>query len=218
MQETSKHKLIVVGAGGHGREMIWLARECAGQWSVAGFLDDSEHAQGKDVSGVPIIGRIDDWKRFEDAWFIVAIGSPRVRQAVIHRMEALGQPRYATLVHPGVLQSSHVSIGEGTMIAAGCILTTQINVGRHVVLNLACTVSHDAVLEDFCTVAPGVTIPGNVRLETGSEVGVGCSLRQGLRIGRGALAGMGAVVTKDVAARDVVVGCPARPVRQLDAF
>ncbi len=211
-------KLIVIGAGGHARDVIWLAREAKQPFELVGILDDQDSSQGCSFSDVPVVGRVDDWPRFADVSFVVAIGSPRARRRAVEQMERLGSPRFATVVHASVLHSSYVAIGEGAMIGAGCILTTQVTLGRHVILNNGTTAAHDVTAGDFVTVAPRVALSGNVTLESGSEVGTGACVRQGLKIGRGAMVGMGSVVTKDVAPGDVVVGCPARVMKQLSPF
>ncbi len=210
--------LIIVGGGGFAREVIWLAREATQPWDILGCLDDSDTAQGQSLSGVPVLGRVRDWTAYPDANFVVAIGNPRVRRQVVRRMEASGVPRFARLVHRAVQMSAFVNIGAGSMIAAGCVLTTQVEIGRHVILNLACTVGHDCTIADAVTVAPGVAISGEVQLAEASEIGTGACIRQGLRIGRGAMAGMGAVVTRDVPDFELVVGSPARTLRQLESF
>jgi sugar O-acyltransferase (sialic acid O-acetyltransferase NeuD family) len=214
----SAQRLIVVGGGGFAREVIWLARESRQRFDVIGCLDDGEALQGQSLSGVPVLGRIADWVQHRDAQFVVAIGTPRTRRAVVQKMQRAGQPAFATLVHRGVHCSDFIEFGCGSMITAGCVLTTQIRIGEHAIVNINCTVGHDTVIEDFCTVAPIVAISGNVHLQTGSEIGTGSSLRQGVRVGRGAMVGMGSVVTRDVADNDLVLGSPARAVRQLDAF
>ncbi len=216
---ASAPRLVIVGAGGHAREAAWLAGACEAPWTVLGHLDDRAELQGTQVGSLPVIGRIDDWTRCEgEPWFFVALGSPRQRRTVVERMKALGQPRFAILVHRGAVRSGRDTIGEGSMVAAGCVVSTDVAIGSHVILNIGCTVSHDSVLDDYATLAPGVAVPGAVRVEAGVELAIGCSLRQGLRVGRGAMVGMGAVVTKDVGAGDLVIGCPARTIRTLDEF
>lgn len=211
-------RLIVIGAGGFAREVIWLAREAVEPWDVVGCLDDRDEAQGQELSGVPVIGRVQDSRNHPTAHFVVAIGNPRVRRQVVQRMALEGTPRFATLVHRSVQMSSFVKIGAGSIITAGCILTTQIEVGRHVILNLSSTVGHDCVIADGVTVAPLVAISGEVRLEEACEIGTGACIRQGLHIGRGAMAGMGAVVTRDIRDFELVIGSPARPLRHLEPF
>ena len=210
--------LIVVGGGGFAREVIWLARESRQSFDVVGCLDDADASQGKTLSDVPVLGRVDDWQHHAEAAFVVAIGAPRTRRAVVQKMLARGTPAFATLVHRSVQHSAYVEFGAGSMIAAGCLITTQITIGEHAIVNIGCTIGHDTVIEDFCTVAPIVAVSGNVHLQAGCEVGTGSSLRQGIRVGRGAMVGMGSVVTRDVADADLVLGSPARSARQLDAF
>lgn len=215
--ETRK-PLIVVGGGGFCREVIWLARECGDEWDVKGILDDNPEVHGKSFCDVPVLGSVTDWTRFGDAWFCVAIGSPRTRKNVVEKMHSLGPARYATLVHPSVLMSEYVSVGEGSIITAGSILTTQICLGRHTIVNLVTTIGHDVTAGDFCTTAPHVAISGNVTLGDGVEVGTGALVIQGRSLGTGCFIGAGAVVSKDVAENVLAVGAPARQVKSLEPF
>jgi sugar O-acyltransferase (sialic acid O-acetyltransferase NeuD family) len=213
-----KNDLIIVGAGGHARELAWVANEATLPWRLIGFLDDCVLLQGRDLMGVPVLGPIADWTSYPDAAFVIAIGSPRVRRDVVRRMQLLGTPGYATVIHRSVVRSPHVHIGVGTMVMAGCVLSTQISIGCHAIINQSATVAHDAIIEDFCTIAPNVTLSGNVTLRQGAEVGTSTCVRQGVTIGRGALVGMGSVVTADVADAQLVFGNPARLQRVIDTF
>lgn len=212
--QAVQQKLIIVGASGFGREVAWLARE-SGMWSIQGWLDDAPEILGSSICDLPVLGRIMEWPRFPDCKFVVSIGSPRARRRVVEAMRAAGEPPFATLIHPSVHRSAYVAIGEGTVVTAGCILTTQIEIGRQNILNLNVTVGHDCVFGDFCTIAPMVPVSGNVKLGDGVEIGTGASIRQGITMGAGSMAGMGAVVVKDVAARELVVGSPAKPIKEL---
>jgi acetyltransferase-like isoleucine patch superfamily enzyme len=108
-----------------------------------------------------------------------------------------------------------VQISEGTVICAGCILTTNIRVGPHAQINLDCTIGHDVVLEEFATLAPGVHVSGWVHLGARAYVGTGAVILNGtadapLVIGDDAVIGAGACVTRSVAPGTTVVGVPAR--------
>jgi serine acetyltransferase len=105
------------------------------------------------------------------------------------------------------------------VICAGCILTTNITIGNHVQINLDCTIGHDAVLEDFVTLAPGVHISGCVKIEEGAYIGTGASIINGTRdefivIGRDAVVGAQACVTRSVGAGVTVVGVPAKTMQR----
>jgi sugar O-acyltransferase (sialic acid O-acetyltransferase NeuD family) len=206
-------KLIVVGGGGFGSEVYWLAEEAG--WDVLGFLDDNAITSNTGLLDQPILGPITDWVKFEGTKFVVGIGAPRTRQRVVEAMCQLGVPQFATLIHPSVHRSRFVEIGEGTMVTAGCILTTNISIGRHNILNLNVTVGHDCRFSDFVTVAPMAAISGRVTIRERVEVGTGAAIRQGLEVGQGSVVGMGAVVTRDLGPQGIYVGNPARLLKSL---
>lgn len=208
-------ELLVVGAGGLGREVLWLASECRPRWKILGVLDDDDAMQGMTLAGSCVVGRVGDWRRYPKASLVVAIGNPRARRKVVAALTDAGRPRFATLIHPSVRISRFVEIGEGTLIAAGSIVTTDVRLGCHCVIDRMANVSHDDVLGDFCIVSPGVALGGNVTLGDGVWVGAAASVRPGIRIGAGSMIGMGAAVVSDVAQNTVVAGCPARAIKSL---
>jgi len=216
MEKTNK--LIIVGGGGFCREVIWLARDCATKWDIVGVLDDNPAMLQQTLCGIKVIGNIADCMNFPDANFVVAVGSPRTRRTIVDRMQLCGDVNFATLIHSSVLKSDFVEIGVGSIITAGCILTTQISLGRHSIVNLGCTIGHDVVAGDFCTLAPKIAVSGNVTFGAGVEVGTGSTIIQGLEIGQGSFVGAGAVVSKNIPPNVLVVGCPARQVKTLEEF
>ncbi len=206
-------ELIIVGGGGFAKEIIWLARACGRV--VKGILDDSLEAQGYKLSAVPIVGTVADWINFENCEFIIAIGSPRVRAKVLSKMTNLGEPVFTKLIHPSVNMSEYVEIGDGTMICAGSILTVDIKLGNHCILNLNVTVGHESIFGDFVTVAPMAAISGNVLLDDCVEIGTGATLRQGLTVNKGSMLGMGGVLTKNIPESCVFAGNPAKKLKEL---
>ena len=115
--------------------------------------------------------------------------------------------------------SEYVTFGAGTMICAGVILTTQITVGDHCIVNLGVTVGHDAVIGDYSTVAPHATISGNVRLGRGTEIGSGAILIPGAHVSAGSFVAAGATLTRPVETENcLMVGTPAKHSKTLEAF
>ena len=206
--------IVIVGFGGFGREIDWLAKECGR--TVLGFLDDNTDP-GKQ-GAYTVLGGLDSWPEYSNADFVVAIGNPRVRKKVVEELENQGLTDFATLIHPSVRMDESVEIGKGTVICAGSIATVDINIGNHVILNLNVTVGHDDIIHDFVTVAPMVALSGNVVLEEGVEVGTGAVIRQGITMTCGSMLGMGAVLTKDTEANMIYVGSPGKPLKQLPEF
>lgn len=213
-------QLIIIGAGGFGREVLWLTTEInkAGpRYSVLGFLDDNPSRHGTEVNNVPILGGTDLAGRYvadPAVRFVIAVGEPDIKKAIVKRLEPLGV-RYATLVDPHARGDwDHIAVAEGSIICAGTILTTNIELGAHVILNLMVNVGHDTKIAPFTTVAPNSTISGGVTIGEGSYLGSGSIIRDEVVIGDWSVVGMGALVTKAVPAEVVVAGVPAQVIRQ----
>lgn len=211
------NKVVVIGAGGHGREIAELARACAKAGTCGEFVGhvvDPEFAPpGRDVNGWPILGGL-DWleKHRAEVLAICAVGAPALRRAVATRAKSAGA-EFVSLVYPGAVVGPTVRLGEGVVIAAGCALTTNIRLGNHVHLNLGCTVGHDSVIGDFTTLSQGVRVPGFVTIKEGCDFGTGAVCIDRITVFEWSIVGAGSVLIKDVPADTTVVGVPARVIK-----
>ncbi len=203
--------LIIVGAGGHGRETAYAFLREAHASCFLGFLDDI--SSGTTPEGWPILGRVGDAPKHSAARFVVAVNDPRARRALVARLHALGVTRWGSVIHPEIRLHASVSLGAGCSLLGGCQLTTNIRVGDHCIVNRGAHISHDCTLGDFCSLNPSASVAGSVSIASGTELGSGCVIRQRITIGPGATIGMGSIVVKDVADNSVVVGNPARVLR-----
>lgn len=208
--------LIIIGASGFGREVAWLVErinEKASTWNFLGFLDDNKDIQGKIINGYEVIGTSEDIIKYPNAYVVCAIGASAIREKVITKIESLGHKNFATLIDPSVIKSNLMKIGEGSIICAGTILTVNIEIGKHTIINLDCTVGHDAVLGDFVTLYPSVNVSGNTIFGKCVELGTGMQIIQGKTVGEYAIIGAGAVVVKDIPSKCTAVGSPAKPIK-----
>lgn len=209
--------LYIIGAGGFGREVAWLVERINAQkptWDIKGILDDNTSLHGTELNGHTVIGGCDYLKNVaKDAWVVCAVGSPKIRRVIIEKIQDYLFVKFATLIDPSVILSDTVTVGEGSIICAGTILTVNINVGRHVIINLQCTLGHDDVIEDFVTIYPGANVSGNVVIGAATEIGTGTKIIQGKSIGVESVLGAGAVVVKDIQCNCTAVGIPANVVK-----
>ncbi len=209
--------LYIVGAGGFGRETLWLAErinQMKHTWNIRGFIDDNEQIHGREFGGYPVLGGCDYLAdRAEGVWAAVAIAAAGVKRRVVERLAAYGGLHFATLVDPSVIMSDDIVMGEGCIICAGCIITINIRLGKHVIVNPACTVGHDSVLGDYVTLYPGVNVAGCVSVGAEAELGTGMQVIQGRTIGAGSILGAGAVVVDDIPQGCTAVGIPAKPIK-----
>lgn len=202
--------LVFAGTGGQARELHAIAEALGAEWNPIGFLDDDPGAAFFSVHGLPVLGGLDWLEGHPEPAMAVGIGSPPTRRKVVERIRAFGPRRFPTLVHPMASVGPRVELGEGVSVCPGVVVTTDVAIRDHVLLNFGCTVGHDAVIHGFATVAPGAHVSGRVRIGEGSEVGTGASIIQGLSIGEWSVVGAGAVVVGDVPSNATVIGVPAR--------
>lgn len=214
LPSTGLPRLAIVGAGGLGREVLMLVQqinEVQPTWEVTGFYDDKAPAHPT-IHELPYRGTIAQLQSTtEPLHVVVAVGNGRSRAAIVARLTA-PHLSFATLLHPAVAcrPYQHLTIGEGSIIAQGCILTCDITLGRHVLLNLGCTIGHDAVLEDFCSLMPHANVGGAARLATGVYLGTNATVIQGVSVGANTIVGAGAVAVRDLPAGITAVGVPAK--------
>ncbi|MBN1470745.1 MAG: acetyltransferase [Syntrophaceae bacterium] len=216
-----KIKLAVYGAGGFGREVAWLAQSVLvknQKLEIVCFIDDDPKICGMQLNDLKVMSLSQAKKAYADLFVVSGIGVPKIREKTIKKAIA-ADFRFATLIHPNVEMSKWIEIGEGAVICAGNILTTNISLGKHVQINLDCTIGHDVVMEDYATLAPGVHLSGYVHVGKRAYIGTGAVIINGIQgnpivIGDDAVVGAGACVTQSIPPGETWVGVPARPIRK----
>lgn len=205
--------LLVVGAGGHARELLWLASRVHGQMRPIRVAVESGWEAPHELAGIPVESLDAIEGELSGVDYVIAIGDSRARKRIADRLDAIGA-KAAVLIDPSAQLSERVLVGAGSVICAGSVLTCDITLGRHVHINAGCLVHHDARIGDFATLSPGVRVAGHVEIGAQAFVGISATIINGragapLRIGAGATVAAGAVVIGDVAPGALVAGVPA---------
>jgi sugar O-acyltransferase (sialic acid O-acetyltransferase NeuD family) len=219
MTVAAERELIVIGAGGFGRETIEAVRALnatGAHWRLAGYLDDEPERHGTVIDGVPVLGGIKELDHMPDASVVVCTARPGDYVSRPRIVDTLGiaPERYATIIHPSASVSVTSRVGPGSVLLAQTVLTAAVTVGSHVAIMPHVTLTHDDFIADFATVASGVCLGGNVRVGRCAYVGAGALVREDRSIGSCALVGMGAIVTRDIPPQEVWAGVPARYIRK----
>ena len=210
-------KISVFGAGGFGREVKVLIEQINAvkkQWDFIGFWDDDETLD-KTINDSPLLGGMNQLNQFNEELYIVcAVAEPDVKEKIINKISN-PNVKFPVLIHPNAIlgDRKYISIGEGTIIAAGCIITANIEIGKHVILNLLCTVGHDTIVGSYSSFMPSVNISGEVIIQNSVYVGTGAKIINQLEIGKNVTIGAGAVVSKTLPENCVAVGVPAKPIK-----
>ena len=209
-------KLVILGTSGNSLEILEAVLDSHGadtssRFAVEGFLDDDPNKWGQDILGYPVIGPLSQAHRIDDVKFINGIGSTNSFKRKPEIIAGLGIPdeKFATIIHPSATVSRFAKIGVGTIVLQNAVIGTRVQIGRHVQILPLSVVSHDSQVDDFATIAGGVSVSGYVHLGRACYIGSAAAIRNNVHIGSEALVGMGSVVLNDVAAQTVVAGVPA---------
>ncbi|MBO7483363.1 MAG: acetyltransferase [Kiritimatiellae bacterium] len=208
-----KH-LLIVGAGGFGREMFGAAREAVGygtEFDIKGFLDARADALAGFQGYPPVVATPDGYEIGPDDVFITALGDIAARRRCAELIERRGG-KFIAVVHRTASLGPGVRVGEGSFVAHNVVLTADVAVGRHACVFHNTSIGHDTTLGDFTHVYAQCAIGGAVRIGEGASVYPGARIVPRRTVGDGAVVGIGSVVVLNVPPRTTVFGNPAAPV------
>ena len=213
MSTTQKNRLLIIGAGGFGREVLQWALDIQKQsdveWEVGGFLDANQKAFEQFDIEIPIVGDSADWQPSPEDRFICAIGDPTIRLRICRELQQRGA-QFVSLRHPTAIVGSRCQIGTGTILCPGVTVTVDATIGDFVILNVRSCVGHDAYVGDGCTINDFCDITGNAKLGEGVFLGSHSSITPSAKVGDYARVGAGSVVVRRVRAHTTVMGPTAK--------
>ncbi len=211
-------KLIVIGAGGFGQEVFWVAENInqknlsegkPAEYEMIGYCDDNTSIQGKEIYSYKNLGVPEDLKINGNVYFFCSIGNNLIRKEVVARAIKLGwQPE--TLIDPSVIRAREVEVGDGTYVGAGTILSPNAKIGSHVIINLHCTIGHDSTLADYAHICPGSRLSGNTILKEGAFVASNSVTKQNIVMEEYSVLGASSFLVRNLPARCTALGNPAR--------
>lgn len=195
------NRLVIVGAGGHGKVIADIALKNG--YTDISFVDDN--ATGKCLN-FPIIGTSEKLKAMNDTKtdFVIAVGNNHIRKKIAESHDL----NWVKLIHPSAQIAYGVEIGEGTVVMAGVVINSDAKVGMHCIINSCAVIEHDNRLGDFVHISPNAVLGGTVYVGDNTHVGIGTTVRNNVTIGENTVIGAGAVVVKNISG-GIYVGIPA---------
>jgi sugar O-acyltransferase (sialic acid O-acetyltransferase NeuD family) len=186
-------KKVLIGNGGHAREVMAQM-----EVNLLRFVDD----QYVDENTLPL-------SQFDPKKYIamVAVADSKDRYDIIQRLPK--ETQFFTFIHPTALLMEDIEIGEGSFIGAYSILTTNIKIGKHAILNRGNHIGHDCQIGNYFSAMPGAIVSGNVKIYDLVYMGNNSSIREKLSIHSLTIIGMNSAVVKHIEESGVYVGCPA---------
>ena len=191
-------KLALFGYGGHAREAA-----CQIDQEVTFFVDDQ---YANDIARP--ISEFDP----EEYMMIVAIADSKDRADIVAKLPK--ETKYFTFIHPSVhIMDDNIEIGHGSFIGANSILTTNIKLGNHTLLNRGNHIGHDSVAGNFFSMMPCAVIGGNVTLGDNVYLGSCSNVREKINVNSNVVIGMNAAVVKDIEESGTYIGVPAKKLK-----
>lgn len=205
--------IIILGAAGLAKEFYFYIRRAKPEISDFVFVNDLEDGQEiLEIEGKKFTV-VKDWNFKEKYPFVVAVGKPEIKMALVEKAIKSGLSPAETMIDPSaIVLDTENSIGRGGVISPGCVVTTNVKIGDYVTLNLNTTVGHDTEIGDFCTTNPGVHISGQITMGQGNEFGTGSVVRDRLNLGSNKTFGAQAAIVKDVpgSEKETFIGIPSK--------
>ena len=210
-------RIVIAGASGYARVVIDIV-EREHRYEIAGLID-SFQPRGTPCFGYEVLGSelqlLGLCERYDIMGAIIAIGDNFQRHRLHTSISTLvPQIQFPSCVHPFSQIARGVTLGRGTVVTAGAIICSNASVGEFCILNTKASLDHDGVMEDFSSLAPGVTTGGNVKIKAFSAIMMGANIIHGVTIGEHSVVGAGATVLNDLPDCVVAFGSPARVVRR----
>jgi sugar O-acyltransferase (sialic acid O-acetyltransferase NeuD family) len=206
MKTTLKKPVAIIGYSGHAYVIIDIM--LSAKRLVTAYCDNEE--KEFNPYHLTYLGKegdvINKLKKFD---YFACVAHNGIRQRIQDNLnKLLGNPINA--IHPSAVISSSVKMGDGIMIAANATLNPLVQLGNGVICNTSTSIDHECIIDDFCHIAPGAVLCGNVKVGSGTFIGANSVIRQGIKIGNNVTIGAGTVVVKDVPDGVTVVGNPAK--------
>ncbi len=200
-------RLVIIGAGGHGKVIADIAIKMKVYDSII-FLDDDSLI--KQCMGFPVVGTTKNVECYiQDCDIFVGIGSAKIRQKFQELLMEKGV-QIPTLVHPSAIIGSNVRVGEGTVIMAGVVINPDSSIGKGCIINTSSSIDHECVIKDYAHISVGAHLAGTVEIGERTWVGMGAVVNNNLKITGDCQIGSGAVVIRDIPNKCTVVGNPSK--------
>ncbi|EPI12580.1 acetyltransferase [Enterococcus faecalis] len=204
--------LIIIGTGGHGRELAYLVQDIE-EFNFIGFVDDKyENDTCKiQISGKPILGNVQsliNWSR--PVALVIGIAYPEVREKIYTELKNNPLLSFPNLISDKALVGNNIQLGIGNILMPGATLINDIELGNFNMVQVGTMIGHDSTIGDYNAIFPSVNISGFINMGNKNEIGVGTKIIPGIEVGNSSIVGAGSVVIHDIKSGTKNVGVPTR--------
>ncbi|MDI1318549.1 acetyltransferase [Flavobacterium sp.] len=210
--------MTIVGAKGFAKEVLEILHQADQLENVVFYDDVSDIIPRKLFEQFPVLKSFEaaiEYFNTIDNKFTIGVGNPIIRRKLYDKFTSIGGRCTSAISNSAVLGSYDVNIGEGTNILAGAILSNSTTVGKACIIYYNVVITHDCIIEDFVEISPAAILLGRCKIGSYTQIGANATILPDVTIGKNVVVGAGSVVTKNVPDNTVVVGVPAKIIKEL---
>lgn len=213
--------LIILGAGGSGWDIVSIVNAINAknnEWNIIGYLDDNTALHNREFCGVKVIGSIDECVKYPEAYYISSIANPTnrmVRRKIWDKVK-MHDLQFATLIHPSAIIYDNVTIKEGCVVNANCMLGNGAILDEDVHLAYACNIAHETELKEHSTLGTGVNLSSGVIIGEDCYIGAGVSSTHDIMVEPNSLVAVGSAITENLVKNSMKmwIGVPAISIKE----
>lgn len=206
------NNLIIIGAGGCGREVLQWAKDInkkKKQWEIKGFIDDDLDALGGKRCDVHVMAGVEGYQIREEDRFVCCIGNSDVRKKIVTKLKSKGA-RFTNIIHPTAVIADTCNIGENVIIYPYALLSDNAAIGNGCIINMYSSIAHDSVLGEYCTISAHCDVTGMCRLGDRVFMGTSSNIVPGTWVGDDVYICAGSTVMTRIRDGKKVMGNPAK--------
>jgi sugar O-acyltransferase (sialic acid O-acetyltransferase NeuD family) len=209
--------IVIVGAGGFGREVLDTLRDINkinSTYKILGFFDDNRKKNSL-VSDLKVLGNVDEIKKLsEDIYIVLALGNSETRKQIVKKIGE--HNNWETIIHPTAIISNESSIGKGSIIQAFCLIASKAKVGNFIVMNAHSGCGHDTNIGAYCSIMSFCDIAGDSILEDGVFMGSGSKVIPNISVKENSYLCAGSVIMKSILVSSKLIGNPGKVIEVFD--
>ncbi len=204
-------RIVIVGAGGFGREVLQWAREAWPDQAslISGFLSDDPRRLDGFSTGVEILSAVANYRPAEGDYLLLGIGVPYARRRVAEQLHSSGA-RFLSLVHPAAVVATSAAIGEGTIVCPFAVISDSARLGFCSLVNYHASMGHDSFAGDFAVLSPYATLGGAARVDDDVFLGLHASVGPGKTVGARSKVSANSCVLTTAPPDSIIFGVPGR--------
>ena len=211
--------MLIVGAKGFAKEILEVCHQNNDLENLVFFDNVSPDIDSKLYDKFPILKTFDEAKEYfktSNNTFTLGLGNPILRFKLRKKFQQLGGVLVSTTSSFSQIGSYGIEFGKGCNIFSGSSISNDVKIGDGGIIYFNTIITHDCMIGDYVEISPSATILGRVSIGSFSQIGAGSTILPDVKIGENVIVGAGSVVTKDIPDNSLVVGSPAKVIKELE--